>query len=402
MKETDEAIYAKDAAGYIPVFNRYKIVLDHGEGVYVFDNNGRKYIDFLAGIAVNVLGHAYPPLVKTVAEQAGRMIHCSNLYYTQAQADAAEKLVRLSGLGKAFFGNSGAEANEGAIKIAHKYAHAKDPEKSQIITAWDSFHGRTLATLTATGQPKYHEGFGPLPEGFDYVHYGDVEELEALMSAKTCAVMLETIQGEGGVHVPSAGYLKRVRELCDKHGALLIFDEIQCGMGRSGKLFAYENFGVKPDIVTLAKGLAGGVPIGAFITTDEVAGAFHAGDHGTTFGGNPLACAAANVVLDTVQKEGILGHVEKVSAYFREKLEDFKRQYPKLVKEVRGMGLLLGMELTCPGRDIVDACLAEGAIINCTAGNVLRFVPPLIVKEAHIDELCRIMEPVLAKHADGQ
>ena len=402
MKETDEAIYAKDAAGYIPVFNRYKIVLDHGEGVYVFDNNGRKYIDFLAGIAVNVLGHAYPPLVKTVAEQAGRMIHCSNLYYTQAQADAAEKLVRLSGLGKAFFGNSGAEANEGAIKIAHKYAHAKDPEKSQIITAWDSFHGRTLATLTATGQPKYREGFGPLPEGFDYVHYGDVEELEALMSAKTCAVMMETIQGEGGVHVPSAGYLKRVRELCDKHGALLIFDEIQCGMGRSGKLFAYEHFGVKPDIVTLAKGLAGGVPIGAFITTDEVAGAFHAGDHGTTFGGNPLACAAANVVLDTVQKEGILGHVEKVSAYFREKLEDFKRQYPKLVKEVRGMGLLLGMELTCPGRDIVDACLAEGAIINCTAGNVLRFVPPLIVKEAHIDELCRIMEPVLAKHADGQ
>ena len=260
MKETDEAIYAKDAAGYLPVFNRYKIVLDHGEGVYVFDNNGRKYIDFLAGIAVNVLGHAYAPLVKTIAEQAGRMIHCSNLYYTQAQADAAEKLVRLSGLGKAFFGNSGAEANEGAIKIAHKYAHAKDPEKSQIITAWDSFHGRTLATLTATGQPKYHEGFGPLPEGFDYVHYGNIEELAKMMSAKTCAVMLETIQGEGGVHVPSDGYLKRVRELCDEHGALLIFDEIQCGMGRTGKMFAYEHFGVQPDIVTLAKGLAGGVP----------------------------------------------------------------------------------------------------------------------------------------------
>lgn len=402
MKETDEAIYAKDAAGYIPVFNRYKIVLDHGEGVYVFDNNGRKYIDFLAGIAVNVLGHAYPPLVKTVAAQAGRMIHCSNLYYTQAQADAAERLVRLSGLGKAFFGNSGAEANEGAIKIARKYAHGKDAEKTQIITAWDSFHGRTLAALTATGQPKYQDGFAPLPGGFDYVHFGDSEELASKMSDKTCAVMLETIQGEGGVHVPSQDYIKRVRELCDEHGALLIFDEIQCGMGRTGKLFAYEQFGVKPDIVTLAKGLAGGVPIGAFITTDEVAAAFHAGDHGTTFGGNPLACAAANVVLDTVQKEGILGHVEKVGAYFLEKLAGFKRKYPKLVKEVRGMGLLLGMELTCPGRDIVDACLEEGAIINCTAGNVLRFVPPLIVKEAHIDELCRIMEPVLAKHADGQ
>ena len=399
MRETDEAIYAKDAAGYLPVFNRYKIVLDHGEGVYVFDNNGRKYIDFLAGIAVNVLGHAYVPLVKTIAEQAGRMIHCSNLYYTQAQADAAERLVRLSGLGKAFFANSGAEANEGAIKIAHKHAHAKDPEKSQIITAWHSFHGRTLATLTATGQPKYHEGFGPLPAGFDYVHYGNIEELEKMMSAKTCAVMLETIQGEGGVHVPTAEYLKRVRELCDEHGALLIFDEIQSGMGRTGKLFAYEHFGVKPDIVTLAKGLAGGVPIGAFVVTDEVAGAFHAGDHGTTFGGNPLACAAANVVLDTVQKEGILGHVDKVGAYFREKLEGFRKKHPTLIKEVRGMGLLLGMELTTEGRGIVDECLAQGAIINCTAGNVLRFVPPLIVKEAHIDELCAILEPILAKYA---
>ena len=401
MKETDEAIYAKDAAGYLPVFNRYKIVLDHGEGVYVFDNNGRKYIDFLAGIAVNVLGHAYAPLVKTIAEQAGRMIHCSNLYYTQAQADAAERLVRLSGLGKAFLANSGAEANEGAIKVAHKYAHAKDPEKSQIITAWHSFHGRTLATLTATGQPKYHEGFGPLPEGFDYVHYGNIEELEKMMSAKTCAVMLETIQGEGGVHVPTAEYLKRVRELCDEHGALLIFDEIQSGMGRTGKLFAYEHFGVKPDIVTLAKGLAGGVPIGAFIVTDEVAGAFHAGDHGTTFGGNPLACAAANVVLDTVQKEGILGHVDKVGAYFREKLEGFRKKYPALIKEVRGMGLLLGMELSIEGRGIVNECLEHGAIINCTAGNVLRFVPPLIVKEAHIDELCAILEPILAKYAKG-
>ena len=399
MRETDETIYAKDAAGYLPVFNRYKIVLDHGEGVYVFDNNGRKYIDFLAGIAVNVLGHAYVPLVKTIAEQAGRMIHCSNLYYTQAQADAAERLVRLSGLGKAFFANSGAEANEGAIKIAHKHAHAKDPEKSQIITAWHSFHGRTLATLTATGQPKYHEGFGPLPTGFDYVHYGEIEELARMMSAKTCAVMLETIQGEGGVHVPTAEYLKRVRELCDEHGALLIFDEIQSGMGRTGKLFAYEHFGVKPDIVTLAKGLAGGVPIGAFVVTDEVAGAFHAGDHGTTFGGNPLACAAANVVLDTVQKEGILGHVDKVGAYFREKLEGFRKKHPTLIKEVRGMGLLLGMELTTEGRGIVDECLAQGAIINCTAGNVLRFVPPLIVKEAHIDELCAILEPILAKYA---
>ena len=400
MKNAEE-IMKEDQASYLPVFARYPIVLDHGEGSYVWDVNRRKYLDALGGIAVNVLGHNYVPLVNAIADQAKRLIHVSNLYYTEAQANASAKLSRLTAGGKVFFGNSGAEANEGAIKAARKYAHTISPEKSQIITALGSFHGRTLATLTATGQPKYHEGFGPLPEGFDYVHYGNIEELEKMMSAKTCAVLLETIQGEGGVHVPTAEYLKRVRELCDEHGALLIFDEIQCGMGRTGKLFAYEHFGVQPDIVTLAKGLAGGVPIGAFIVTDEAAAVLHAGDHGTTFGGNPLACAAANVVLDTVQKEGILGHVDKVGAYFREKLEGFRKKYPALIKEVRGMGLILGMELSIEGRGIVNECLEHGAIINCTAGNVLRFVPPLIVKEAHIDELCAILEPILAKYAKG-
>ena len=272
MRETDQEIMAKDKAGYLPVFSRYEIVLDHGEGAYVWDHNGKKYLDFLGGIAVNVLGHNHPALVKAVSEQAGKMLHCSNLYYTQAQADAADKLAKLSGLedAKVFFGNSGAEANEGAIKLARKFTHQQDPEKSQIITAWMSFHGRTLATLTATGQPHYQEGVGPLPEGFDYVHYNDIAELEKMMSDKTCAVMLETIQGEGGVYTPNPGYLQQVRELCDKHGALLIFDEIQAGIGRSGKFFAYEKYGVKPDIVTLAKGLAGGVPIGAFIVTEKV------------------------------------------------------------------------------------------------------------------------------------
>ena len=309
MQLTDEQIYAKDAQDYLPVFARYKIVLDHGDGVYVYDTQGNKYIDFLGGIAVNVLGHNHKDLVKAVADQAGKMIHCSNLYYTQVQADAAEKLVKLSGLGKVFFGNSGAEANEGAIKIARKYAHSIDADKSQIISAIHSFHGRTIATLTATGQPKYHEGFGPLPAGFDYVPYNDIEALEKLMSDKTAAVMLEPIQGEGGVHVPDVAYMQKVRQLCDKYNAVLIFDEIQSGMGRSGKFFAYENFGIKPDVVTLAKGLAGGVPIGAFIATDKVAAAFHAGDHGSTFGGNPLACAAANVVLDIVGQPSFLQHV---------------------------------------------------------------------------------------------
>ena len=323
------------------------------------------------------------------------MIHCSNLYYTQVQADAAEKLVKLSGLGKVFFGNSGAEANEGAIKIARKYAHSIDADKSQIISAIHSFHGRTIATLTATGQPKYHEGFGPLPAGFDYVPYNDIEALEKLMSDKTAAVMLEPIQGEGGVHVPDVAYMQKVRQLCDKYNAVLIFDEIQSGMGRSGKFFAYENFGIKPDVVTLAKGLAGGVPIGAFIATDKVAAAFHAGDHGSTFGGNPLACAAANVVLDIVGQTNFLQHVVEMGDYMKSRLEAMQAKYPALIKEVRGMGLILGMELTKPGREIVNDCLGKGAIINCTAGNVLRFVPPLIVTKEHIDEVCDALEAVL-------
>ena len=399
MKETAKQIFEKDRQGYLPVFNRYQIVLDHGEGVYLYDNEGKKYIDFLGGIAVNVLGHNYGPLVRAVSEQAGKLIHCSNLYYTQEQADAAEKLVKLSGLGKAFFGNSGAEANEGAIKIARKYAHNISPEKSQIITAWESFHGRTIATLTATGQPKYQEGFGPLPEGFDYVHYNDIGELEKLMSEKTCAVMLETIQGEGGVYPPKGDYLKQVRELCDKYNALLILDEIQAGIGRSGKFFAYEKYGVKPDIVTLAKGLAGGVPIGAFIVTDEVAKAFHAGDHGTTFGGNPLACAAANVVLDTVPKTEFLAHVEEVGAHFKGQLLELQKEFPSLISEVRGEGLILGAELTQPGRDIVNACLEQGAVINCTAGKVLRFIPPLIITKEQVDEVIGILRSVLRKAA---
>ena len=400
MQETDKDIFAKDAQDYLPVFNRYKIVLDHGEGAYLWDINGKKYLDFLGGIAVNVLGHDYGPLVTALSAQAKKLIHCSNLYYTQPQADAAAKLVALSGLDKAFFGNSGAEANEGAIKIARKYAHQIDPEKSQIITAWDSFHGRTIATLTATGQPKYHEGFGPLPDGFDYVHYNAIEELESMMGEKTAAVMLETIQGEGGVYTPEGDYLKKVRALCDKYHALLIFDEIKAGIGRSGKFFAYEKYGVKPDIVTLAKGLAGGVPIGAFIVTDAVAKAFHAGDHGTTFGGNPLACAAANVVLDTVPKPEFLAHVEAVGSYFKQQLEHLKAKHPALITDVRGTGLILGAELASAehGRDIVNDCLAEGAIINCTAGKVLRFIPPLIITKEQVDTVILTLDDVLAKY----
>lgn len=396
---TDEQIFAKDKDDYMPVFARYNIVLDHGDGPYLYDTNGKKYIDYLAGIAVNVVGHNYKPLVDAISRQAAKMIHCSNLYYTEVQVEAAEKLKKLSGMDKVFFGNSGAEANEGAIKLARKYATDIDPEKIQIISALHSFHGRTIATLTATGQDHYHHGFGPLPEGFDYVPFNDIEALEAKMSDKTCAVMLEAIQGEGGVHVPDKDYLPKVRALCDKYNAVLIFDEVQCGMGRTGTFFGCQQFGVKPDIVTLAKGLAGGVPIGAFLATDKVASAFHPGDHGSTFGGNPLACAAACVVLDALTKDNLMKNAVEVGAYLKEKFNAYKEKYPTLIKDVRGCGLILGMELSRPGREIANECLDYGAIINCTAGNVLRFVPPLNITKAHVDELIAILDKVLPKYA---
>lgn len=395
---TDEEIFAKDEQYYMPVFARYKIALDHGDGPYVYDVNGKKYLDFLGGIAVNVLGHNYPQLVQAISEQAAKMIHCSNLYYTQPQADAAYKLSQLSKMDKVFFANSGAEANEGAIKLARKYAHMTDNDKSQIICANHSFHGRTIATLTATGQPKYHEGFGPLPDGFTHIDYNDIKQLENTINDKTCAVLLEAIQGEGGVNVPDTDYLQKVRALCDKYNALLIFDEIQCGMGRTGTFFGFEQFGVTADIVTLAKGLAGGVPIGAFITNNKIAQALHAGDHGTTFGGNPLACAAANVVLDAMQSSIFLERVTLLGNYLQDKLNLLKEKYPSLIKEVRGRGLMVGAELNKPGKDIVNKCLEYGLIINCTAGNVLRFVPPLIITTEHIDELILTLDKVLAEH----
>jgi len=393
MKNEHE-IMARDTASYLPVFSRYPIVLDHGEGSYVWDVNGHKYLDALGGIAVNVLGHNYAPLVEAIADQAKRLIHVSNLYYTEPQADAAAKLSRLTADGKVFFGNSGAEANEGAIKAARKYGHMIHPEKSQIITALGSFHGRTLATLTATGQEKFHKGFEPLPQGFDYVPFNDIAALEARMSENTAAVMLEPIQGEGGVRTPADGYLQQVRALCDKYDALLIFDEIQTGMGRTGTFYAYEAYGVTPDIVTLAKGLAGGVPIGAFVVTEKVAAAFHAGDHGSTFGGNPLACAAANVVLDAVANDHFLAGVRDVGTHFKQALTDLQRKYPAHIAEVRGAGLILGMEMQRneDAAAIARRMLEQGVIINCTAGNVLRFIPPLIFTKKEVDELIRVLD----------
>ncbi|MBQ5637083.1 MAG: acetylornithine transaminase, partial [Selenomonadales bacterium] len=383
-------VFAIDKAHYMPVFARYPMVISHGEGAYVTDTDGNRYLDFFAGIAVNALGHAHPNLVKAVAEQAAKVIHCSNLYYTEVQAQLIEKLASLSGLDKVFLANSGAEANEGALKLARKYGKTIADDKYEIITANHCFHGRTLMTLTATAQPKYQAGYEPLPQGFTYIDYNDIAALEAAISDKTCAVVLEPIQGEGGVNVPNDDYLQKVRALCDKHGALLIFDEVQTGIGRTGKMFAYEHFGVKPDIVTLAKGLAGGVPIGAFLATDKVASAFHPGDHGSTFGGNPLACAASKAVLDTILEDKLLDNVNEVGAYLMDAIRSLGEKYPTIIRSVRGKGFMVGIELTREGREIVQACLDAKLIINCTAGNVLRLVPSLTIGKQQVDEMITI------------
>lgn len=381
---------------YMPVFNRLPIVLDHGEGSWVYDDEGKRYLDFLAGIAVNSIGHGNKCLVEAISKQAAKMIHCSGLFYTKPLSVLVERLAKISGLDRTFLCNSGAEANEGAIKLARKFAYVNGKKKPRIIAAVDSFHGRTLTTLTATGQPKYQKGYEPLPQGFEYVEFGDLSQLEGVMSDDVCAVLLEPVQGEGGVHPASKEYLQGVRKLCDKYFALLILDEIQTGVGRTGKWFAYEYYDIKPDILTVAKGLGGGFPIGAFLSTEKVAQAFGKGDHGSTFGGNPLACAAANATLDVIVKENLIENVVQVGEYLQAGLLKLKDKYSDRVVCVRGLGLLLGMELKEEGAPIVQACLAKGLIINCTAGNVLRFVPSLIVSKDEIDIALNILDEVFA------
>ncbi|HWQ62558.1 MAG TPA: acetylornithine transaminase [Negativicutes bacterium] len=390
---------ATESKYYLPVFARYPLVLERGEGPYVYDIEGKKYLDFLGGIAVNILGHAHPKLAAAIAAQAGKLIHVSNLYYTVEQTKLAKTLVELTGLDRAFICNSGAEANEGAMKLARKYGKLQAADKVEIITAEHSFHGRTLATLTATGQPKYQKGYEPLPGGFSYVPFGDLAALTKAVSAKTCAVFLEPIQGEGGVNIPDPGYLRGARELCDKYGALLILDEIQSGMGRTGKLLASQQIGVKADILTLAKGLGGGVPIGAILATEKAAKAFGPGDHGTTFGGNPLACAAANTTLAILIEEDLPANAAKMGAYMIGALNGLKAKYPALIATVRGQGLIIGMQMTKPGKEMVNACMAAGALINCTAGDVLRFVPPLNIGKQHVDEMVAILDKVFAAEA---
>ena len=376
-------------------YSRLPIAMVKGEGTRLFDAEGKEYLDFVGGIAVNALGHCHPKITKTIQEQAEKLLHCSNLYWIEPQVKLAQLLVENSCLDKVFFCNSGAEANEGAIKLARRYAKQKfSDEKYEIITIKQSFHGRTLAALAATGQEKFHQGFEPLPQGFTYVPLGDLEALQKTITPKTCALMLEPIQGEGGVNMPDMAYMQEVQKLCRDKGLLLIFDEVQVGVGRTGTLFAYEQFGVEPDIMTLAKALGGGVAIGAFLAKDHVASAFGPGDHGSTFGGNPLATAVGVTVLNTILDTGFLQHTVEIGAYLQGRLLELQDKY-KFIKEVRGMGMIWGLELDRPGADVVSKCFEAGLLINCTNGTVLRLLPPLTTSKAEIDEAIAIMDKAL-------
>ncbi|TXD39207.1 acetylornithine transaminase [Lujinxingia vulgaris] len=377
------------------------IIFDRGQGVRLFDTEGKEYLDFVAGIAVCALGHAHPTLTDALRDQAGRLLHVSNLFYTAEQIALMEALVEQSFADRVFFCNSGAEANEAAIKLARRYQKvvAGRADKSGIVTMTHSFHGRTLAAITATGQPKYHEGFEPLVPGFSYVPFNDLDALRQAVGRDTAAVMVEPVQGEGGVRPADAAYLKAVREICDKHGALLIFDEVQTGVGRTGSLFAYQHYGVTPDIMSLAKGLGGGVPLGATLASEKAWAGWTRGSHASTFGGNPLATRAGHTVLEVIARDGLLENArargERLQAGLRRLAERFE-----VITEVRGLGLMIGAE--CKGdaaSTIATAARDEGLLINTAGGNTLRFVPPLIITDADVDEALERLERAIEKVA---
>ncbi|HHU63956.1 MAG TPA: aspartate aminotransferase family protein [Clostridiales bacterium] len=367
---------------------RLPVAFERGQGIRLYDGEGNEYLDFVAGIAVNCLGYNHPVLTAALKEQVERVVHTSSLYYTKQQALAAKLIAQNSCGDRVFFCNSGAEANEGAIKLARKYFKEKGVDKYEIITLQNSFHGRTMATLAATGQEKYQLPYTPLPPGFKHVEFNNLAALEKAVSKHTCAIMLEVIQGEGGIFVLDTEYLRGVRKLCDSLDILLILDEVQTGIGRTGKLFGYQHFDIEPDIFTLGKGLGGGVPIGALVAKEKVASAFKPGDHGSTFGGNPLACTAACAVLETLLKPGFLENVQSTGKYFKERLQNLKDQFD-FILDIRGLGLMLGLQLkdTIDGKKIVHKCLEQGLLINCAGNNTLRFVPPLIVTKSDVDVL---------------
>jgi acetylornithine aminotransferase/acetylornithine/N-succinyldiaminopimelate aminotransferase len=385
---------------FIKTYSRFPTVLVRGEGCVLEDADGRKFLDFLAGIAVCSLGHCHPEVTRAICDQAGKLVHVSNLFYTQPQTELAELLVSHSFADRIFFGNSGAEANEAAIKLARKYS---GEGRYEIISLAGSFHGRTLATVAATGQPKFHEGFEPLPAGFLHAEFGDIAALEKIISPQTCAVLCEPLQGESGVRPLEQEYLGKIRQLCDDKGLLLIFDEVQTGIGRTGTLFAYEQLGVVPDILTSAKALANGLPIGAMLTTDKIGSCFTVGSHASTFGGNPVAAAAAVATLKIMLKNGFLAEVSSKGEYLSQKLTDLAGRYPQFAKGQRGLGLLQGLVLTeagiAQGQAIVQKLFERGVLINFAGNAVLRFIPPLVVSREEIDALISGLDKVFAELA---
>jgi len=374
---------------------RFPLTLVRGDGCRVWDEDGKEYLDFVGGIAVCALGHSSPIVSKALEHQSKELVHVSNLYYTRPQTELARLLVENSFADRVFFCNSGAEANEAAIKLARRYANEKfGPQRHLIISMEDSFHGRTMATLSATGQEKVKTGYNPLLEGFTFVPFNDLKSLDQALDESVCAVMLEPIQGEGGVVLPDADYLKGVKALCQDREALLIFDEVQVGMGRTSKLFAHEHYGITPDIMTLAKALGNGLPIGAMLAIEELSNAFGAGSHATTFGGTPLVTAVSKAVVTSLLEDGWIDHCRVVGDYFKERLEEFAKKYD-FIKEVRGQGLILGVEMMRPGAEVVKAMMEKGFLINCAQEKVLRFIPPLIVGKEEIELLIQNLENVL-------
>jgi acetylornithine/N-succinyldiaminopimelate aminotransferase len=392
-----EQITALERQYLLQTYNRYPVVLARGKGVFLFDNEGRKYLDLVSGIGVNALGHAHPRIVKAIRDQAAKLIHVSNLYYHEYQGLLAEKLCKLSGLNRAFFSNSGTEAIEGSIKLARLAGHrAGGDAKCRLVALDGSYHGRTFGALSLTGQDKHRKGFEPLLGDVTFVKQNDVEGLRAAVSDNTCAIVLEPIFGEGGIYECSVEFLRECRALADRHRAALIFDEIQCGLGRTGTIFAFQSFGVTPDIVAIAKPIAAGIPLGAFIAKEEFATAIAPGQHGTTFGGGPLACRVALEFLSIVEEEKLLENVNKVGAYLQEKLNALVSKRNAAIA-VRGRGFIQGIQLEIPARPIVDAGLTEGVLFNSTQDTVVRFLPPFLLEEKHVDKGVRVLKKLLGK-----
>lgn len=388
------------ASHLLPTYARVDLAFERGEGAWLISTTGERYLDFTSGVAVNALGHAHPKLIEAITEQAKKVSHVSNLFRIPEGERLADRLCKESFADTVFFCNSGAEANELAIKMARKYQTAiGQPERYRIITFEGAFHGRTLATLAATGNKKYLDGFGPVVEGFDHLQAGDIEAVKKTITDKTAGIMIEPIQAEGGVRVVDPQFLKGLRELCDKHGLLLIFDEVQCGMGRTGELFAYKRAGVVPDIMSLAKALGGGFPLGACLATSKAAQGMTAGTHGSTFGGNPLAMAAGNAVLDVMTAPGFLDHVRKTALLLKQRLAELKDRYPRIITELRGEGLLIGIKVSVPNTEMVNELRQEKMLVAGAGDNVVRLLPPLIIGEAEISEAIGMIDRACARLA---